>query len=214
MSYFQKNLDTIIGYTQSHFELVFLAVFISLILWVPIGIMMTRNDKAALSIMGIANSIFCIPSLSLFAVFVVIPYLGLGRRSALVALILYSMMPLLGNVYRGIKLVDKTVIEAAKGMGMSARRILFEIQLPLAAPVIFAGLRTTVVMTTGIAAIAPYIGERNLGSIIIIGLAQPNLDMIVTGSILISLVAILLDTVMGFFEKKVIPKGIRISQGR
>jgi osmoprotectant transport system permease protein len=69
-------------------------------------------------------------------------------------------------------------------------------------------------MTTGIAAIAPYIGERNLGSIIIIGLAQPNLDMIVTGSILISLVAILLDTVMGFFEKKVIPKGIRISQGR
>lgn len=212
--YLQKNTDVIIQYTQTHFILVFWAVFISLILWLPLGIFMSTNEKMAAKISTIANTIFCIPSLSLFALFVVIPFLGIGRRSALLALVLYAMMPLIGNVYRGMKLVDKTVLEAAKGMGMSAKRVLFEIQLPLAAPVIFAGFRTTVVMTTGIAAVATYIGEKNLGRIIMLGLAKPSLEMIVDGAVLISLVAILLDTLLGMVEKKMVPKGIRISQNR
>ena len=96
---------------------------------------------------------------------------------------------------------------------MNSWRILREIQLPLAAPVIFAGFRITVVMTTGVAAIAAFIGEKNLGRLITVGMNGYNVDMIVTGALLISLIAILLDTILGFFERLIIPRGLRIHRG-
>lgn len=197
LRFIQDNIPLILEYTEAHFSLVLWAVLISLVLWVPVGVLITRSEKWANRVLGIANTIFCIPSLSLFAVMVTIPFLGLGRRSALVALVLYAMMPLVRNVYQGIKVVDKSIIEAARGMGMNSWRILWEIQLPLAMPVIFAGFRITVVMTTGIAAIATYIGERNLGRLISEGLTRFNVEMIVDGALLISLIAIVLDTVLG-----------------
>ncbi len=200
----------IMEYTENHFSLVLAAVIISLLLWVPVGVLITRNEKLASMVLNIANTIFCIPSLSLFAVMVTIPALGLGRRSALVALVLYSMMPLGRNVYQGVKVVDKSVIEAARGMGMNSWRILWEIQLPLATPVIFAGFRIAVVMTTGIAAIATYIGERNLGRLIAEGLTRFNIEMIVSGALLIALIAIALDTVLGIIEKQIVPKGLKV----
>ncbi|MDW7674335.1 MAG: ABC transporter permease [Bacillota bacterium] len=211
--YMEKNLVMLTEYAQNHFQLVIMAVAISLLLWVPVGMIVAKNQKWASRTMKVANTIFCIPSISLFAIMITIPFLGLGRKSALVALVLYAMMPLVRNVYQGIIGVDKTVIEAAKGMGMSSWRILFEIQLPLAAPVIFAGFRITVVMTTGIAAIATFIGERNIGRLIIHGLSRSNLEMIVVGAIIISIIAIVLDSILGFFEKKVVPKGLRIHRG-
>ncbi|HBG23134.1 MAG TPA: glycine/betaine ABC transporter, partial [Peptococcaceae bacterium] len=139
-------------------------------------------------------------------------FLGLGRKSALLALVLYAMMPMVINVYQGIKVVDKNVIEAAKGMGMNSNQILKEIQLPLAAPVMFAGVRITVVMATGIAAIAAYIGERNLGRLITEGLTRSNTEMILTGAILIAIIAIFLDTVLGSVEKALVPKGLKIDR--
>ena len=212
IEYMIRNSSLVMEYTQNHFSLVMSAVIISLLLWVPVGVLITRNEKWASRVLGIANTIFCIPSLSLFAVMITIPGLGLGRRSALVALVLYSMMPLVRNVYQGVKIVDKNVIEAARGMGMNSWRILWEIQLPLATPVIFAGFRITVVMTTGIAAIATYIGERNLGRLIAEGLTRFNIEMIVSGALLIALIAIILDTVLGIIEKKIVPKGLKISR--
>lgn len=212
IEYMIRNSSLVMEYTQNHFSLVLASVIISLLLWVPVGILITRNEKWAGRVLGIANTIFCIPSLSLFAVMITIPGLGLGRRSALVALVLYSMMPLVRNVYQGVKIVDKNVIEAARGMGMNSWRILWEIQLPLATPVIFAGFRITVVMTTGIAAIATYIGERNLGRLIAEGLTRFNIEMIVSGALLIALIAIILDTVLGIIEKKIVPKGLKISR--
>lgn len=197
-------------YTENHFTLVLSAVVISLLIWVPIGLLLTKNDKWAARVMALANTIFCIPSLSLFAIMVTIPALGLGRKSALLALVLYAMMPLIRNVYDGVKNVDRNVIEAAKGMGMSSGRIMREIQLPLGLPVIFAGFRITVVMTTGIAAIATYIGERNLGRFIQEGLVRSNTSMIIMGALIISVIAIALDTILGAVEKLVIPKGLRI----
>ena len=210
LEYIIRNSDLVMEYTANHFSLVLAAVIISLLLWVPVGVLITRNEKWANRVLSIANTIFCIPSLSLFAVMVTIPALGLGRRSALVALVLYSMMPLVRNVYQGVKVVDKSVIEAARGMGMNSWKILWEIQLPLATPVIFAGFRITVVMTTGIAAIATYIGERNLGRLIAEGLTRFNIEMIVSGALLIALIAIALDTVLGIIEKQIVPKGLKI----
>lgn len=210
VDFFQRNTRTIMEYTENHFTLVLSAVVISLLIWVPVGLMLTKSDKWASRIMALANTIFCIPSLSLFAIMVTIPALGLGRKSALLALVLYAMMPLIRNVYDGVKNVDRDVIEAAKGMGMSSGRIMREIQLPLGLPVIFAGFRITVVMTTGIAAIATYIGERNLGRFIQEGLVRSNTSMIIMGALLISVIAIALDTILGGIEKLVIPKGLRI----
>ncbi len=210
MQFVNQNSTTIVEYTQNHFELVLTAVLISLLLWVPSGILLTKSDKWARRALAIANIIFCIPSLSLFAVFVTIPFLGLGRQSALLALVLYAMMPLMRNVYDGVKNVDRNVLEAAKGMGMSTGRIMREIRLPLGMPVIFAGFRITVVMTTGIAAIATYIGERNLGRFISEGLVRSNTNMIITGAILISVIAVGLDTFLGLVEKRVVPRGLRV----
>ncbi len=213
LHFIYSNWPMILAYTRTHFSLVLETVIISLILWLPVGVLISRNDKVAAQVLNLANTIFCIPSLALFSVFVTIPGLGLGRPSALTALVLYAMMPMVRNVYQGIKMVDKSVIEAAKGMGMNYWRILWEIQLPLATPVIFAGFRITVVMSTGIATIAAYIGERNLGRLITIGLGDFNLEMIVVGALIISLMAILLDTGLGAVEKQLVPRGLRIRRG-
>lgn len=201
-------------YTANHFSLVFTAVLISLVLWIPVGVLISRNERVSSIILGVANTIFCIPSLALFSVFVTVSFLGLGRRSALLALVLYAMMPLVRNTYQGIRGVDKSVVEAAKGMGMNNWKILKEIQLPLAAPVIFAGFRITVVLTTGIAAIAAYIGERNLGRFITEGLMRGNVEMIVVGALTVAIIAIFFDTMLGFFEKMMEPKGLRLRRSK
>lgn len=213
LKFINGHLSTILEYAGTHFTLVFWSILLSLLLWVPVGVLITKNERWAKTVLGIANTIFCIPSLSLFAIMITIPFLGLGRRSALVALVLYAMMPLVRNVYQGIKIVDKNVIEAARGMGMNSWKILWEIQLPLAAPVIFAGFRITVVMTTGIAAIATYIGERNLGRLIAEGLTRFNVEMIVVGALLIAFIAIALDSILGGFEKKMVPRGLKVKRG-
>lgn len=212
LAYMANNVSLILNYGETHFSLIFSAVVISLLLWIPLGILISRNEKLAGIVLGIANTLFCVPSLALFAIFVTVPFLGLGRPSALLALVLYAMMPMVINVYQGIKVVDKNVIEAAKGMGMNSKQILKEIQLPLAAPVMFAGVRITVVMATGIAAIAAYIGERNLGRLITEGLTRSNTEMILTGAILISVIAIFFDTVLGFIEKRLVPKGLKVNR--
>lgn len=212
LAYMANNVSLILKYGETHFSLIFSAVVVSLLLWIPLGILISRNERLAGIVLGIANTLFCIPSLALFAIFVTVPFLGLGRPSALLALVLYAMMPMVINVYQGIKVVDKNVIEAAKGMGMNSKQILKEIQLPLAAPVMFAGVRITVVMATGIAAIAAYIGERNLGRLITEGLTRSNTEMILTGAILISLIAIFFDTVLGFIEKRLVPKGLKVNR--
>ena len=212
IDFLTNNTDTVIEYSGNHFTLVLTAVLISLIIWVPVGLLLSKSDKWATRVLALANIIFCIPSLSMFAILVTIPFFGLGRKSALFALVLYAMMPLIRSVYDGVKNVDHNVIEAAKGMGMSSGRILREILLPLGIPIIFAGFRITVVMTTGIAAIATYIGERNLGRFISEGLVRSNTPMMVTGALIISVIAVALDTILGGIEKMIIPKGLKLNR--
>lgn len=210
VNFLSHNSKTIMEYTGNHFTLVLTAVVISLVIWVPVGLLLTKSDKWAARILAVANTIFCIPSLSMFAILVTIPSFGLGRKSALFALVLYAMMPLVRNVYDGVKNVDRNVIEAARGMGMSSGKIMREILVPLGMPIIFVGFRITVVMTTGIAAIATYIGERNLGRFISDGLVRSNTPMMVTGAVIISLIAIGLDTILAVIEKRVVPRGLRV----
>jgi osmoprotectant transport system permease protein len=204
-----ENNARITEYTWNHFSLVLTVLAFSLALWVFVGILISKFEKAAGAVMGISSILFCIPSISLFGLFITVPFLGLGRRSAALALILYAMMPLVRNTYRGIKSVDKYVLESGRGMGMTPGQLLWQVQIPLAWPIVFAGIRVTAVMITGIATVATFIGERNLGRLIHHGLTRSNSQMIVAGALLVSLVALLLDFLMGLLEKKMTPPGVK-----
>ena len=198
----------IIEYLFNHFSLVLTVMFFALIFWISLGLIISRYDRLAGFTFGLGNVLFCIPSLSLFGLFITIPGLGLGRRSAALALVLYAMMPMVRNVYRGIKSVEPAVIEAGKGMGMTSWNLLREIQIPLAWPIIFAGIRITTVMITGMATVATFIGERNLGRLIHHGIARENADMIIAGAVLVSIIALLLDFILGWIEKRMTSPGL------
>lgn len=204
-----NNSSRILEYTLNHFSLVLTVLAFSLVLWISVGIIISKYDRYANSVIGLANILFVIPSISLFGLFVTIPQLGLGRTSAALALILYAMMPLVRNVYRGVKSVDSSVIEAGRGMGMSGTQILFQIQIPMAWPVVFAGIRVAVVMITGMATVATFIGERNLGRLIHHGITRGNADMIIAGALVVSVIALILDYLMGLLEKKITSPGLR-----
>lgn len=206
------NISRIMEYSANHLSLVLTVLVFSLLLWISLGLLISKNDRLAQSVISMANMIFVIPSISLFGLFVTIPQLGLGRRSAALALILYAMMPLLRNVYRGIKSVDKSLLEAGRGMGMTAKQILFQIQIPLAWPVIFAGIRITVVMITGMATVATFIGERNIGRLIHHGITRGSGEMIIAGALVVSVIALTLDFFMGLIEKKITSPGLRVSE--
>ncbi len=200
-----SNQQRILEYTLNHFSLVITVMLFSLVLWFLTGLLISRYQRIAEPVLSFSNILFCIPSISLYGLFMTLPQLGLGRRSAALALIMYAMMPLVRNVYRGVKSVDPWVIEAGRGMGMSWRQILLEIQIPLALPVVFAGIRVTVVLITGMATVATYIGERNLGRLIQHGIARSDYNMIITGAVIVSIIAVLLDYILGLLEKRLTP---------
>lgn len=204
-----NNWSRIMEYTGNHFSLVLTVLILALVLWLSVGLIISKYERAANSVIALGNVIFCIPSISLFGLFVTIPQLGLGRKSAALALILYAMMPLVRNVYRGIKSVDPWVIDAGRGMGMSSMQILTKIQIPMAWPVVFAGIRVTVVMVTGMATVATFIGEKNLGRLIHHGITRGNADMIISGAVVVSVIALLLDFLMGALERKLTSPGLR-----
>lgn len=202
--FFLRQQDFVIECTKNTFSLVLTSLIISLLIWIPLGIIITKNKVIAKTILNIANIIFCIPSLALFSIMVTIPFLGIGRKSALLALILYSMMPMIRSVYFGLLDVDKNIIEAARGMGMNSKRLFIEVKLPLAARSIFSGVRVSVIMLIGLSTISTYIGEKNIGRIISSGLARQDIEMILAGTILISIISLIADFILEVMEKKVI----------
>lgn len=211
ISFIINNYSRILEYTVNHFSLVLTVLVFSLALWITVGLLISKYDRYAGSVIGLANILFVIPSISLFGLFVTIPQLGLGRKSAVLALIIYAMMPLVRNVYRGVKSVDKSVLEAGRGMGMSGTEILFQIQIPMAWPVVFAGIRVAVVMITGMATVATFIGERNLGRLIHHGITRGNEEMIIAGAVIVSIISLMLDYILSKVEQKLTSPGLRQS---
>ena len=203
------NSSRILEYTVNHFSLVLLVLGFSLVIWISVGLLISKYERLAGGVIGLANILFVIPSISMFGLFVTIPQLGLGRTSAALALILYAMMPLVRNVYRGVKTVDPAVIEAGRGMGMTATQVLFQIQVPMAWPVVFAGIRVAVVLITGMATIATFIGERNLGRLIHHGITRGSADMIIAGALIVAVIALLLDFLMGLLERRITSPGLK-----
>jgi osmoprotectant transport system permease protein len=192
----------ILDLTLEHLYLVLISMAILIILGLAIGILITRSQMLASLILSLASILMTIPSLALFSL--LLPLLGIGTSPAIVGLVVYTQLPIIRNVYVGITTIDPAIIEAARGMGLTDSKILRRIQLPLAIPAAMTGIRTAVVMGIGISAIASYIGAGGLGTYIFQGISRTNDNMVLTGAILISLIAILADKYLGKLQNRLV----------
>ena len=196
----------ILARTLEHLWLVTAAMGIALLIGLPVGVTLVRHSSLRRWILGAANVVQTIPSLALFGFLIPVPFLGgIGANTAIVALMLYALLPILRNTYTGIAGVDPSVLEAARAMGMTPRQILWQIELPLAMGVILAGVRVATVLCIGVATIAAAIGAGGLGVFIFRGVAMVNNSVILAGAIPAALLAIAADLLLGAVERKLTP---------
>ena len=207
IEYFIKNIGLILRLTLEHIEITLIAVAISTVIGVAIGIFITRRQRAAATIIGIAGILYTIPSLALFGI--LIPFIGIGLKPTLIALILYSQLALIRNTFVGIVHIDLSIREAGKGMGMSNWQFLRMVEIPVALPVIMAGIRTAAVMNIGTATIAAYIGAGGLGWLIFRGIASVNSEQIIAGAVPVILLAVGVDYSFILLERVLTPAGLR-----
>jgi osmoprotectant transport system permease protein len=213
IAFIQENYALALFLTWEHVWLVGISLLIAMCIGVPLGIIITRNKEIAQKVLAGANVIMTVPSIALFGLLLPILAIvghGLGKVPAVIALVLYSLLPIIRNTYIAIKNVDPALVDAGRGMGMSKWQLLREVEIPLAVPVILAGLKTAAVMNIGIAAIAAYVGAGGLGVFIQQGIARSYEAMILTGALAVSLLAIIVDLGMGLLERWVTPKGLQL----
>ncbi len=198
--FFLRNRGQIAQLSLEHVWLVGVSMLLAIAIGIPLGILVTRRPWLNKPILGSASVAETIPSLALFGF--LIPVLGLGRRPAVAALVLYALLPIIRNTVAGISGVDPAVREAAQAMGMRDGQVLFEVELPLALGVILAGVRVATVWTVGIATIAAAIGAGGLGEFIFRGLAMVDKHLILAGAIPAAILALGADLILGLFERR------------
>jgi osmoprotectant transport system permease protein len=206
VQFFLRHRQEILQATLEHIWLVGLTMIFAIAIGVPLGILVTRKPWLSKPILGGANIAETIPSLALFGFLLPVPWLG-GRadRLAIAALTLYALLPIIRNTSAGITGVDRAVREAARGMGMTDRQILFQVELPLSFSTMLAGIRIATVLTIGIATIAAAVGAGGLGEFIFRGLAMVNDQLILAGAIPAALLALAADFVLGVLERRLRP---------
>jgi osmoprotectant transport system permease protein len=202
-----QNHTEVFELTLQHLWLVGASTFFAVLIGIPLGIVITRWPALNKPVLGTANIIQTIPSLALFGFLLPAPWIGArADRLAILALTLYALLPLIRNTYTGIKGVDRAVIEAGRGMGMTDGQLLWQVELPLSLGVIIAGVRIAAVLSIGLATIAAAIGAGGLGEYIFRGLAMVNDQVIMAGAIPAAVLAILADVSLGWLEKRLQPK--------
>ncbi|HXJ35932.1 MAG TPA: ABC transporter permease [Candidatus Eisenbacteria bacterium] len=188
--------------TAQHVVLVVVSVALATALAVPLGILLTRRPAWQRLVLGAANVVQTIPSLALFGLLIPLPFFGIGTRTALVALTLYAILPILRNTVVGIAGVDPAIREAAVGMGMTSTQLLRRVELPLATSVILAGVRTATVIGVGLATIAAPIGAGGLGVLVFSGLASLDNRRLLAGAVPAALLALGADALLGGVERR------------
>ena len=201
ISLYIERSDWFAQLVLEHIVLSAVAIALAGVLGLLLGIWIAEHEKAAPPVLGVANVFYTIPSISLLGM--LIPLLGIGNKTAVVALTIYGIMPMVRNTYAGIKGVNEDVIVAARGMGSTDFQIMTKIKLPLALGVIIAGVRNMVVMTISVAAIASFIGAGGLGVAIYRGITIYDTAMTFGGSFLIALIALISDLLLGHLEKRI-----------
>ncbi|MEC4676247.1 MAG: ABC transporter permease [Nitrospirota bacterium] len=216
VSFLQDYGSEILRLTIEHSRLTAISVGAAILFSVPTGIILTRARKIAAPVLAFASIIQTIPSLALFGL--VIPILIavnlpiIGFVPAFIALFLYALLPILRNTHTGIRQVDPAIIEAATGIGMTDRQILWRIELPLSMPVIMAGIRTSTVISVGVATLAALIGAGGLGELIFRGLRTINYKLMLAGAIPAAALAMFMDFLLGRAEIFLTPKGLKIKE--
>ncbi len=201
--FFWERRSEIAALTGQHVLLVAASAAIAVAIGVPLGVALTRRPRLSRPVLGAANVVQTIPSLALFGFLIPIPLLGgIGARTAIVALVVYGILPILQNTHAGIRSVDPAVVEAATGLGMTDRQRLLWVELPLAFPVVLAGVRIAVVVGIGLATIAAAIGAGGLGVLIYRGVATVDHRLILAGAVPAAVLALLADFLLGRLEKR------------
>jgi osmoprotectant transport system permease protein len=201
-----QNHGEVLELTLEHLWMVAASTLLAVLIGIPLGILITRRPGWNKPILGSANIIQTVPSLALFGFLLPVPWIGArSDRLAILALTLYALLPLIRNTYAGINGVDRSVVEAGRGMGMTDRQLLLQVELPLALGVIIAGVRVAAVISVGLATIAAAIGAGGLGEYIFRGLAMVNNQLILAGAIPAAGLALLADVTLGWLERRLSP---------
>lgn len=210
-----KYAPAILRETGTHLFLVGVSIGIATLIGIPLGILITRKTNLRQPILGIANIMQTIPSLALFGLLIPVPIIGgIGNTPAILALSLYSLLPIIRNTYAGITGVDPAIREVGRGMGMTDRQLLFQVEMPLALSVILAGVRVATVLNIGIATIAAAIGAGGLGALIFQGISVVNNQLILAGAIPAAVIAIVADSAIGLLERRLTPWEATSKQGK
>lgn len=212
-TYVQSSSEHLLQLTVEHALVVLISVSIATAIGVTLGIATYQTERPRAMALAVTGTFLTIPSLALFGVFISVPFLGLGGRSVVVGLVMYGLLPIVRNTIVGLSEVDPAVVESAKGMGMGKWERLFRIEMPLAWPVILAGMRVSTLLLVGIAAIGAYIRGPGLGTDIFRGLARigsPSAVNLVLGGILgIMVLAITFDLLYALVSRITVSKGLR-----
>ncbi len=204
---FLERREELLNLFVEHMEMTGLAVILSLVVGIPVGLLVTKNKTAASIVIGIANLMQSIPSIGLLAFMV--PFVGIGEKPAIIMVVIYALLPIIKNTYTGITGIDPLVLEAASGIGLSKAQQLLQIQLPMAAPFIMAGIRISAVTAVGTVTIAAFAGAGGLGWMINLGLNANDANLVLLGAIPACLLALLVDFVLGKVEKAITPEGLK-----
>jgi osmoprotectant transport system permease protein len=201
-----QNHAEVLELTLEHLWMVAASTLLAVLIGIPLGILITRKPGWNKPVLGGANIIQTVPSLALFGFLLPVPWIGArSDRLAILALTLYALLPLIRNTYAGINGVDRSVVEAGRGMGMTDRQLLFQVELPLALGVIIAGVRVATVISVGLATIAAAIGAGGLGEYIFRGISMVDNEVILAGAIPAAVLALLADVTLGWLEKRLSP---------
>ncbi|MEB6196009.1 ABC transporter permease [Mammaliicoccus sciuri] len=210
IEFLQVNGNELLQKTLEHFYISLLALLLAMIVAIPLGILLTRTKKLAKVVLSIASVLQTVPSLAVLAL--MIPFLGVGKLPAILALFIYILLPILNNTYIGINNVDKNVKAAGLSMGMTKFQEMFMIELPLAISVIMSGVRLSSVYAISWATLASFIGAGGLGDFIFNGLNLYQPDLIIGGAISVTLIALIMDFVLSKVELWITPKGLKVSR--
>jgi osmoprotectant transport system permease protein len=207
LNFMLQHRAEILGRTLEHLWLVAAAIGLAVLMGIPLGIALVHRRTLRRWVLGAANVIQTVPSLALFGFLIPVPFLGgIGSTTAIVALTLYALLPILRNTYTGIAGVDPAVIEAARAMGMTPRQMLWQVEMPLSVGVILAGVRVATIICIGVATIAAAVGAGGLGVFIFRGVAMVSNSVILAGAIPAALLAILADLTLGALEHRLTPR--------
>lgn len=207
IDFLEKNGGELLTKMWEHLYISLIAVVLGIIVAVPLGVILTRMKRGAGFVIGVVNIFQTLPSLAILAFF--IPILGVGKIPAIVALFFYSVLPILRNTYAGVQGVNKKLLESGKGIGMTTWEQIRLVELPLAVPVIMAGVRTSTIYLIGWTTLAAFIGGGGLGDYILIGLQLYQPEYIIAGAIPVTILAVIIDLTLMKLEKKVTPEGLK-----